>query len=68
MTKLKLTNVLKFTRACMIKLLSILRTYLKQTMKLMLDKTRHGEYNLVCPKYNYATEGGKSVTHSKIPS
>ena len=34
----------------------------------MLDKTRHGEYNLVCPKYNYATEGGKSVTHSKIPS
>jgi hypothetical protein len=29
-------------------------------------QTRHGEYNLVCPKYNYATEGGKSVTVSSI--
>ena len=29
-------------------------------------QTRHGEYNLVCPKYNYATKGGKSVTVSSI--
>ena len=29
-------------------------------------QNRHGEYNLVCPKYNYATEGGKSMTVRSI--
>jgi hypothetical protein len=29
-------------------------------------QTRHGEYNLACPTYNYATEGGKYVTVSNI--
>jgi hypothetical protein len=46
----------------MIKLRSILNNLFKTNNEIKGRQTRHGKYNLVCPKYNYATEGGKSVT------
>ena len=43
-----------------------IRNLFKTNNEINGRQTRHGEYNLVCLKYNYATEGGKSVTVSSI--
>jgi hypothetical protein len=43
-----------------------IKNLFKTNNEINFRQTRHGEYNWVCPKYNYATEGGKSVTVSSI--